>query len=527
MKVLKYIWKYQKKYKYQLLFMFISVMITSVWNLYFSLIMGKFIDNLIIGTEFINIIKYTLFITICSIVVLIINYIYKYRIGIIYAKLNQDIIEDVIGHILKTPYLKTFKFNASYLNQRLNKDSGVLVNFGISVFMETITQVISLLFMIVICININFKMTILVLSIVPIYLYIYNKTKEQLFESQLKFNENINNDSALKHDILNNIKPIKEDSIFDSSMKSISVNFNQLLISLKERLIKSINYTEISSLILLFVNIIIFLIGGASIVKKNMTIGEFTIINTYFNTIFSIFKYFLGLGDYYQTAKVALIRNTELIEIPKEVNGSEIVNELKNITLKNITFSYENDNKLIYNLNYKFEKGYIYAIEGCNGAGKSTLMSLLMGIYPGYYEGNILFNYINILDIDMFTFRKNMIGFCPQEISYDNQLRNINSNVIKDYEFNSLIDDFNISDKINFKNIKELSGGEKKKLRLLKILTKCPQLILLDEPEVALDIKSKETLLEWLKKYKSNSIVIIISHNPELINFADHIINLS
>lgn len=49
----------------------------------------------------------------------------------------------------------------------------------------------------------------------------------------------------------------------------------------------------------------------------------------------------------------------------------------------------------------------------------------------------------------------------------------------------------------------------------------------MDEPEVALDIKSKETLLKWLKKYKSNSIVIIISHNLELINFADHIINLS
>ncbi|MGX8795386.1 AAA family ATPase [Fusibacter sp. JL298sf-3] len=75
--------------------------------------------------------------------------------------------------------------------------------------------------------------------------------------------------------------------------------------------------------------------------------------------------------------------------------------------------------------------------------------------------------------------------------------------------------------------MKELSGGEKKKLRLLKILTKCPQLILLDEPEVALDIKSKETLLEWLKKHKSNSIVIIITHNPELTNFADYIINLS
>lgn len=44
---------------------------------------------------------------------------------------------------------------------------------------------------------------------------------------------------------------------------------------------------------------------------------------------------------------------------------------------------------------------------------------------------------------------------------------------------------------------------------------------------MAFDIKSKETLLEWLKKYKSNSIVIIISYNPELINFADHIINLS
>lgn len=527
MEVLKYTWKYQKKYKYQLMLMFICVIITSAWGLYFPIVMGEFIDNLIIGIEFVDIVIYTLFITIFSIIILIINYIYKYKIVIINAKLNQDIVKDIIIHTLKIPYLKAYKFNAAYLNQRLNQDSGLLVNFGISVFMETIIQIISLLFIIITCININFKMTILVLYIVPIYIYIYNKMKKQLFKSQLNLNENINNYSAFKYDVLNNIKPIKEDSILGNTMNSIDNNFNKLLMSLKERSVKSINYTEISSLVLLLINITIFLMGGMNIIKGNMTIGEFTILNTYFNRMFSIFQYFLGFGDSYQSAKVALMRNTELIKIPKEIDGSEIVDKLDSITLENINFSYENNKKLICNLNLKFEKGYIYVIKGSNGAGKSTLTSLLMGIYPGYYKGNILFNDINISNINTYDFRKNIVGFCPQEVSYINQSRNIIKNETEDYEFSSLIDTFDILDKVNCKNIKELSGGEKKKLRLLEILNKSPQLILLDEPEAALDSTCRDALLKKLKKYKSDSITIIISHSPQIIDFADHIIELN
>ena len=76
-------------------------------------------------------------------------------------------------------------------------------------------------------------------------------------------------------------------------------------------------------------------------------------------------------------------------------------------------------------------------------------------------------------------------------------------------------------------NAMNLSGGEKQKLSLLRILLKDSEVLILDEPASALDTDSREQLYNYLNTIKRNSIIFIVTHDDKITDKVDHIINLS
>ncbi len=76
-------------------------------------------------------------------------------------------------------------------------------------------------------------------------------------------------------------------------------------------------------------------------------------------------------------------------------------------------------------------------------------------------------------------------------------------------------------------NAMNLSGGEKQKLSLLRILLKNSEVLILDEPTSAMDIESGEKLYGYLNAIKSNKIIIVVTHDNYIVGKVDHVINLS
>ena len=80
-----------------------------------------------------------------------------------------------------------------------------------------------------------------------------------------------------------------------------------------------------------------------------MTIGEFTIINTYFGLLLEAIKYYLNIGKTYQSAKVSLQRMMELESEKEEQNGEQNLENIHTISAKNIKFRYNEEDKNIFN----------------------------------------------------------------------------------------------------------------------------------------------------------------------------------
>mgnify|MGYP001036358778 CR=1 FL=1 len=196
------------------------------------------------------------------------------------------------------------------------------------------------------------------------------------------------------------------------------------------------------------------------------------------------------------------------------------------IIINNVTFHYDESKVILKDLDLKFEFGKIIGISGQSGKGKSTLLKLLLGLYKPV-KGNILYDYINIYDIDKEYFYKNLISFVGQEpvLFSGTTHENIVSN-ITDYDNNlfemlkKLIDDVPMDTK--------MSGGQRQRVAICRAFLRKPKILLLDEPTSALDEENENMVLDMIQKLHKiyNITIIIVTHKKTTLNICDKIIHM-
>ena len=177
------------------------------------------------------------------------------------------------------------------------------------------------------------------------------------------------------------------------------------------------------------------------------------------------------------------------------------------LSVKDLVIGYKNIplSKVSFNL-YKGQK---LAIIGENGKGKSTLIKTLMGIIPKI-SGKFTYGY----NVNKEYFDQQMEFLNNENTVFDEYLHSFPTE--DPQQIRNILGTFMFSGEDVFKKIKVLSGGEKVRLQLCKILRKSPNLLILDEPTNHLDIFSKEKLETLLTEY--NGTVLFVSHDRYFIN---------
>ena len=174
--------------------------------------------------------------------------------------------------------------------------------------------------------------------------------------------------------------------------------------------------------------------------------------------------------------------------------------------------------KAVDNFNVDLFGNEIFCLLGHNGAGKSTLIKMISGIYEPS-NGDIFYNGRSIVTDKDFLFEN--IGICQQEdiffdyltvsehLEYMCQIKGGNNNI---NEVKELITKIGLEEKSN-SICKTLSGGQKRKLCTALALIGNSNIILLDEPTSGMDHTSKKCLLDFLKNYQKNKIILITTHS--------------
>ncbi len=184
------------------------------------------------------------------------------------------------------------------------------------------------------------------------------------------------------------------------------------------------------------------------------------------------------------------------------------------LKVKNLEIGYNN---CLANISFELYKGQKLGIIGSNGTGKSTLLKTLMGIVKPI-SGEIEFGH-NVL---VGYFDQQMLGLDQEKTVFDDFYSEFPELTVTQVR-NSLAA-FMFSKEDVFKKVKMLSGGEKVRLSLSKILKRGPNVLILDEPTNHMDIIGKESLENMLACYKGT--LIFVSHDRFFVNkIADSILS--
>lgn len=197
---------------------------------------------------------------------------------------------------------------------------------------------------------------------------------------------------------------------------------------------------------------------------------------------------------------------------------------MQKIEIKKLSFSYPNGKEVLSNIQFQASGTETIGLIGANGVGKSTLLKLLVGLNLEY-SGEILINGIRV--------EKNTLPKIREKTGYvfqDSDSQLFLSTIYEDVAFaprnyglspeeveervNAALQAVHIQD-IKNKQIYKLSGGQKKLASIATILSMKPELILLDEPSVALDPKNRRNLIHILNEL--DVLKIIASHDLDFI----------
>lgn len=199
--------------------------------------------------------------------------------------------------------------------------------------------------------------------------------------------------------------------------------------------------------------------------------------------------------------------------------------ELKNINYKNIL----NIDQL------KFYKNKVNVILGESGSGKSTLLKLLNKLISPD-SGQILYKGKDLSKIDSIKLRKEVTMLSQNHLNLPGSIKD-NLNIALQFSYKTPLSDqdmiqilkrVNLHKDINMDSSK-LSGGEKQRLALARIMALDSQVVLLDEPTSALDLENEEEIISDIVNYskENNKTLIMVTHSKNISeNFGDHIVVL-
>ncbi len=213
-----------------------------------------------------------------------------------------------------------------------------------------------------------------------------------------------------------------------------------------------------------------------------------------------------------------------IIEMGKILPKDEKVNK---ITIKNMDIEIGEFSKVVQEIN--LYKGQINCLAGGSGSGKSSLINCLLGLKE-YKTGEIIIN--DKYQINSLFFENDRVALAFQEenlfdrnfqenVMYpDTQLNDKTKNLINDFSLQEIFDRNQTNESIKT----TLSGGEKRRINLIRAFAKDAEIYIFDEPTNDLDGKNVEKVLSNLVKIKENSIVIVVSHDKRLVEISDNVI---
>ena len=546
---IKYLLKYLKPYKNQMLQLFVLLLLGTLTTLIFPILTQKLIDEGVSKKD-LSVISYILLAQLAFFFGNIIFGIFRNWIMLVVGtKINIRIISDFLKKLLKLP-IKFFdtKLMGDF-NQRI-QDHERIENFLTSQSLLTLFSIItfSVFFGVLWYYDFRILAVYIILTVVSVVWSLYWMKKRKILD-YFRFQQRSENQESI-YEIINGVSEMKLNQFEDFKRREWE-QIQQKLFKINIRILR-LDQIQLSGFDFInqLKNIVVTFLAASFVVKGHMTLGALLsvsyIIGQMNSPVSQLISFFRSLQD----AKLSLSRLNEVQNHPEEEQENQLPllskkyteqNGIeKGIFFKNVSFQYEGPQSpyVLKDINLFIPEGKVTAIVGASGSGKTTLMKMLLKFYEPV-SGEINFNHLNINDISPLDLRKNC-GVVMQDgfIFSDTIERNIATNDEKiNYEkldkalqtanIKSFVEELplGLNTKIGASG-NGISGGQKQRILIARAVYKNPHFIFFDEATSALDAENEKIIHDNLQSFFKGKTVIIVAHRLSTVKNADQIIVL-
>ncbi len=286
----------------------------------------------------------------------------------------------------------------------------------------------------------------------------------------------------------------------------------------------------------------IMLLAAQGVVDGELTLGDLVLINTMMLQLFLPLNF---LGIIYRSLKYALADMDMVVKLlrrPLEITDRPDAKPLEitraSVEFRQVGFYYNADRRILDDVSFRLEDGEKLAIVGPSGAGKSTIARLLFRFYD-VSSGQVLISDQDIAGVTRDSLRQ-AIGIVPQDtVLFNDTIRYNIGYASPGASFEQIrkvarladIDDFIQGlpqgyDTIVGERGLKLSGGEKQRVAIARVLLKDPAILVFDEATSSLDSQSEKNILGALGRISRNKTTLVIAHRLSTVIDADRIIVL-
>ena len=543
--LLRRILGYLKPYWLQFLLVFVTILLSAVVGLLPSIITGKIVDEALVGKNMTLLVKLLILAFVTLTGSQVISVLESYINAWISQRIIFDMKNQMYDHLQRMPHAFFTSEKQGDIITRMNTDiSGVssVISGTLSSIVSNIATVVTTL---VALLTMSWKLAIVGIVVIPLLILptksVGKKRYQILTDAQAKqdeMNQLINETLSVSGSLLVKLFT-RERREYE---RFVAVNEEVTQLSLKEsnsgrwfRVMMGM-FTQLGPLLIYFA-------GGWFIITKadpSLTVGTVTATVSLINRLYRPVESLLNIHVDFTRSLALFTRIFDYFDMPNPIrspeNGQKPDVTDADIVYEHVAFSYDPAKPLLTDIDFTVPGGKMYAIVGPSGSGKSTVVNLIPRLYD-VTDGRVTVAGVDVRDFDL-EYLRQQIGVVTQDSYLFNGTIRENLLYAKEdataEEIEAACWIANLSDfiasqpdgldtMVGNRGLK-LSGGEKQRLSIARVILKDPKILILDEATSALDSITENAIQDALEALMEGRTSIVIAHRLSTILKADRIL---
>ncbi|MBQ7274161.1 MAG: ABC transporter ATP-binding protein [Clostridiales bacterium] len=542
--LLKRVFSYLKPYSKQLVLVLLCIIVSSFFTLLPSMITGKIIDDGLVRKDFRALVYYIVLSLIVTLLASLIGVAETYINTWIAQHITFDMRNQMYAHLQKMSQKFFTTNNQGDIITRMTSDIDGVKSVITSTFSSILSNSITLIIAMVAMFQKNWILALVGIIIVPIFTIptrsagkkrwsITNESQQVNDEVNGILNETLSVSGQLLVKLFGKEK-YEYEKYEQANRRMIGLNIKESMAG-RWFMVVLTTFTSIGPML-------IYLAGGILMMKydSDLTIGDISVLVALLGRMYMPVNSLLNIQVDWIRSMALFTRIFDYFDIPVDIENAPDAVTPESVTgdvvFEHVEFSYDESKKILKDINFTLSAGKSIAIVGPSGSGKSTIVNLIPRLYD-VDSGRVTFDGIDVRKLDL-KFLRDRVGVVSQETYLFNGTIRDNLLYAKpdatEEEMEEALKKANIWDfvsnqekgidtEVGNRGLK-LSGGEKQRISIARIILKDPTIFIFDEATSALDSISEKKIQEAIDPIIRSKTSILIAHRLSTILAADEIL---